>query len=110
MMSGIKLTVLLPTLDHLLRSVIMNVRDEQSSKMHYLLVLCHSTVRCSELEDFLKQLTVFCQDVVEVVGLYAGDNAENTITLKKSMNIVNAGNDMKSLYKARCKVIVSTPN
>jgi hypothetical protein len=108
MMSGIKLTVLLPTLNTLIRSVVTTIHDEKASTT-YLLILCHSTVRCSELEGFCKELTTFCKDVVDVVGLYFGDVQENIINWKKSMNVEVKG-DMKALYHARCKVVITTPN
>lgn len=72
MMSGIKMTVFIPTINQLIRSVISTVLNENAS-MQYILVLCHSTMRCSEIEEFLKQLTNFCKDIIDVVNLYSGD-------------------------------------
>lgn len=74
MMSGIKLTVLLPVLDNLLRSVIANVQSDKDNQMHYVMILCHSSARCAEFEEFTKELTTFCKDILEIVGLYSGDN------------------------------------
>lgn len=82
----------------------------ENAKTLYVLVLCHSTVRCAEIEEFLKKLTTFCSDVVEVLNLYSGDMQENMITLKKSFNVAADNKNLKSIYKARCKIIVSTPN
>ena len=79
--------------------------------MHYILVLCHSTSRCEEITEFLTNLLTFCKDVIEVLNLSAlfNDTLDNLILLRQSMDINNEEN-MKEVYKARCKIIVSTPN
>jgi len=59
MMSGIKLTLLLPTVDNLLRKVVTSVANEKSDAQ-YILILCHSTMRCTEIEEFCRKLTTFC--------------------------------------------------
>jgi hypothetical protein len=75
-MSGIKLTVLLPVINQLIREVAGN----QSSQ--YVAILCHSVMRCQEIEAFLKELVTFCNDVVEIVDLYSGEKIENSLRLK----------------------------
>lgn len=84
-MSGVKLTIFLPTLNHLIKEVIStvaNTEDSSNAQAHYILVLCHSTMRCAEVEAFLREVTTFCADIVDVVGLYSGDKADNSIALK----------------------------
>ena len=56
-MSGIKLTVLIPLLNQLIRDVVSNP-DKQEAQ--YLAILCHSGMRCTEMECFLKDLLTFC--------------------------------------------------
>ena len=69
MMSGVKLTILLPTINQLIRHVVTNVTSSESD-CFYVMVLCHSHLRCQEMENFLKGLTAFLGDVSEVIGLY----------------------------------------
>jgi hypothetical protein len=78
-MSGIKLTVLLPLLNQLIRDV---VSQPDNQDVQYLAILCHSGVRCTEMEGFLKDLLAFCQDVSQTVDLYNGDKVEITHRLK----------------------------
>ena len=73
-----------------------------------MVILCHSALRCKEIEDFLKELFTFCHDVVDVLGLFSGDKAENTIVLKQAIAKPQI-DDIKANVKARCKVIISTP-
>ena len=80
-MSGIKLTVLLPVLNHLIRSVVAS----KTSEVQYIAILCHSAMRCAEFEGFLKDLFSFCNDVIEIVDLYSGDKVENAIKLKQTL-------------------------
>ena len=68
-MSGIKLTVLLPILNHMIREVASNPTGEGRA----IVILAHSALRCSEIEGFLKELLAFCKDVIEIVDLYNGD-------------------------------------
>lgn len=75
-MSGIKLTVLLPLLNQLFRDVFSSTDSE------YLLILCHSAIRCTEFEGFLKELFTFSKDVIDVVDIYSGDKVENSLRLK----------------------------
>ncbi len=96
MMSGVKLTVLLPTLNNLIRSVVTSVKDEKSHAK-YLLILCHSSLRCQELEGFIKEITHFCSDVLSVVGAYASDSTENVIALKQSL-VYESEKGIKALY------------
>lgn len=103
-MSGVKLTVLLPTLNQLIREVVTS----ESTEARYVAILCHSAFRCQEYEGFLKELFTFCKDIIEIVDLYSGDKAENQITLKQAL-IKPQGEDQKQSVKARCKVIISTP-
>ena len=65
-MSGIKLTVLLPLLNHLIREVASDPTGEGRA----VVILAHSALRCSELEGFLKELLAFFKDVIEIVDLY----------------------------------------
>lgn len=58
-MSGVKLTFLLPLLNHLLRHVVSTVHNDKA-KRHYLLILCNSTHRCKEFENLISTLTQFC--------------------------------------------------
>lgn len=51
------------------------------------MVICHSQNRCDDLKSFVSNLLAFLKDVIEVVGLYSGDYADNLISLKKSMSI-----------------------
>ena len=68
-MSGVKLTVLLPLINQMLREVAINPTGEPRA----VVILGHSGMRCTELEGFLKDLLTFCKDVIEVVDLYNGD-------------------------------------
>lgn len=106
-MSGVKLTVLLPLLNHLLRHVVGSVHSDKAS-MHYLLVLCNSTHRCKEMEQLVFSLTQFCREIVDVLGLYSNDSQDNLITLKRSTN--RQDESLKSLFKSKCKVIITTPS
>ena len=111
MMSGIKLTILLPAIDKLLRQVIQDVKlESKDNKTHYCLILCHSSARCQEMQKFIEQLLTFCSEIVEVIGLYSGDNAENMITYKNSISMPSGDLSIQQLYKSKCKIIVSTPN
>lgn len=67
-------------------------------------------MRCTEIEEFCRKLTTFTQDIIEIVNLYSSDNAENLITLKKSFNLPQSNPSTMQLYKARCKILISTPN
>jgi len=77
-MSGVKLTVLLPLLNQLIRDVASNPTGDAKT----VVILCHSAMRCTEMEGFLKDLLTFCKEVVEIVDLYNGDKQENIIHLK----------------------------
>lgn len=103
-MSGIKLTVLLPLLNQLLRDVIATPAESQ-----YVLILCHSAIRCSEFEGFLKELFTFCADVIDIVDIYSGDKVENALRLKQATAAPSDADDLKASIKARCKVLLSTP-
>lgn len=105
-MSGVKLTVLLPVLNHLIREVASGA-DEDT---HYLGILCHSARRCAEYEAFIKGLLGFCTDVVDLVGFYSGDKAENALAIKKAMARTAGEAQAKQAIKDRCKVFVATPN
>ena len=59
MLSGIKLTVLLPTLNEVIRDVLTTVESFEA-KMHYVVVLCHSNQRCEEWQSFIQSLLTFC--------------------------------------------------
>ena len=104
-MSGIKLTVLLPLLNQLIRDVTINQGNKGAQSV---VILCHSAMRCTEMEGFLKELLAFCQDVIEIIDLYNGDKQENAIHLKKALTPITSS-DPRVQIKARCKVIVSTP-
>lgn len=92
-MSGIKLTVLLPLLNQLIRDVVSQPEDKE---VKYLAILCHSGVRCTEMEGFLKELLVFCQDVSHIVDLYNGDKIEITHRFKQILANKGSGADVKS--------------
>jgi hypothetical protein len=68
-MSGIKLTVLLPVLNQMIREVAANPTGDG----HAVVILAHSALRCTEIEGFLNELLAFCKDVIEVVDLFNGD-------------------------------------
>jgi hypothetical protein len=72
-------------------------------------VLCHSFIRCNEINDFLTSLTTFCADVFDIVNLSHAEVEENVIELKKSLS-GKKGTDMKDLIKQNNKVIITTPN
>lgn len=80
-MSGIKLTVLLPVLNQLIRDTVAG------TEALYVAILCHSAIRCSEFEDFLEELFTFCKDAIEIVDLYSGDKVENAMRLRHSLLI-----------------------
>ncbi len=80
-MSGVKLTVFVPTINHIVRYAVGALKKPESETF-YLLVLCHSYQRCQEIENFLKNLTTFLSDVIDVIGLYDGDVQENLIAFK----------------------------
>ena len=82
-MSGIKLTLLVPVLNNQLRTVITSVTSSDD-KPYYTLILCHSFGRCSEFEDFTKNLIHFCSDVTDLLNLNSSDIDDNLIMLKKS--------------------------
>ena len=82
-MSGIKLTVLIPTLNHLIRDVVTSGQQETK----YVAILCHSARRCEEFEKVLKDLLTFCKDVIEIVDIYSGDKAENALKFKQALSI-----------------------
>jgi hypothetical protein len=103
-MSGIKLTTLLPLLHNLVKTVFSSSGDQ-----HYIVILCHSSMRCSEYDDFLENLLTFLKDVIDVVDLFNGDKVENAHKLKTALKPATEGADLKAQAKARCKVILSTP-
>lgn len=63
------------------------------------------------MEGFLKDLLTFCKDVIEIVDLYNGDRVEINHRLKSviSSSTTSSGDD-RSVFKARCKVLISTPS
>ena len=61
------------------------------------------------MENLLKGLTAFLGDFADVIGLYGGDLQENIIAMKKALSLTSP-QSTKSIYKARCKIIVSIPN
>mmetsp|Transcript_19401 Transcript_19401/g.29793 ORF Transcript_19401/g.29793 Transcript_19401/m.29793 type:complete len:151 (-) Transcript_19401:1557-2009(-) len=63
-MSGVKLTLFLPLLNQQIKHSIL---QQDSDKVTYSLVLCHSNKRCGDLADFARLLTTFCQDIIDVV-------------------------------------------
>lgn len=73
-------------------------------------ILCHSNMRCTEMEGFLKELLVFCQDVSQTVDLFNGDKVEIIHRLKQVLAAKPDPADLKSSVKARCKVLISTPH
>ena len=78
--------------------------------MQYVVILCHSGVRCSEFEGFLKELLTFCKDVIEIIDLYSGDKVENNHRLKLSITSANSrSDDLKYIIRSKCKIIISTP-
>jgi hypothetical protein len=108
-MSGIKLTVLLPVLNQLIRDCAV-MQSTGSKEAQAVVILCHSAMRCSEIEGFLKELLIFCKEVVEIVDVYSGDDKiENALRLKQSL-IAKEDRDVKKLIKSLCKVIVATPS
>jgi hypothetical protein len=63
------------------------------------------------MEGFLKDLLTFCKDVIEVVDLYNGDRVEINHRLKSVLSSSEStSGDARSGIKARCKVLISTPN
>lgn len=63
------------------------------------------------METFLKELTHFCSDFVDVLNLNSADSQDNLIAFKKSLvdNQKSKG-DIKSLYKSKNKIVITTPN
>ena len=102
-MSGIKLTTLLPILHNLVKTVFSD------GNSHYIAILCHSSMRCSEYDSFIESLLTFLKDVIHVVDLYSGDKVENAHKLKTALQPAHEGSDLKALAKARCKILLSTP-
>lgn len=102
-MSGIKLTVLLPVINQLIKEA------ASSTDVRYVAILCHSAMRCQEFEEFLKLLFTFANDVIEVIDLFSGDKAENAIALKQAFAKPETTQDLRAALKARCKVLISTP-
>lgn len=45
-----------------------------------------------------------------MLNLNSGDNAENAIALKQSLEQPSDANNLKKLYKANCKILIATPN
>lgn len=76
-MNGIKLTVLLPTLHNQIKSSIMAQAADPTSPPVASLVLCSSQLRASQMYDFATELTVFCNEIVEVVNI--DDSQDNAI-------------------------------
>ena len=81
-MSGIKLTVLLPLLNQLIRDVVSHPDKEETQ---CLTILGHSGLRCQEIEGFVKELITFCADTIEIVDLYNGDKVEINHRLKLAL-------------------------
>jgi hypothetical protein len=78
-MSGIKLTVLLPVINQLIKDAV------SSTDVCYVALLCHSAMRCKEYEEFLRLLFTFCSDVIDIIDLFSGDKTENAIALKRAL-------------------------
>lgn len=108
-MSGIKLTVFLPVLNNQLRNVVSNVSSSESP-VYYTLILCHSFLRCNEIETFIKELTHFCSDFVDVLNLNSADSKDNLIAFKQSLTNKKSDSDTKALFLSKNKVIITTPN
>jgi superfamily II DNA/RNA helicase len=104
-MSGIKLTVLLPLINQHVREVASNPTGDPKA----LVILCHSSMRCTEIEGFLKEVLNFCKDVVEVIDLYNGDKQENILHLKQAFTGKASYNDPREQIKSRCKILIATP-
>lgn len=76
-MNGIKLTLLLPLLHNQIKFAIMNQMqqaDDSGSnagrpKLVASLVLCHASIRASEMVEFATELSQFCSEIVEVVNV-----------------------------------------
>lgn len=62
------------------------------------------------MEGFLKDLLTFCSDATEVIDLYNGDKVEINHRLKQALSVPKASSDVRASLKARCKVLISTPN
>lgn len=62
------------------------------------------------MEGFLKDLLTFCSDATEVIDLYNGDKVEINHRLKQALSVPKASSDVRGSLKARCKVLISTPN
>ena len=63
------------------------------------------------MEGFLKELLTFCSDATEVIDLYNGDKVEINHRLKQALSSSKAtSDDARASVKARCKVLISTPN
>lgn len=62
------------------------------------------------MEGFLKELLTFCSDATEVIDLYNGDKVEINHRLKQALSVPKASSDVRGSLKARCKVLISTPN
>lgn len=63
------------------------------------------------MEGFIKELVTFCSDAIDVIDLYNGDKVEINHRLKQALAANAKGSsDVRATLKARCKVLISTPN
>ncbi len=106
--NGTKLTVFLPVLNRQIRSVVATTDlTSDKAQTHYSLVLCYSNTRCSEIEDFARNATLFCKEVIEVVCLNGADIQENKFKLAASLKESESGSRQ---FQSKNKMIITTPN
>lgn len=84
-LNGVKLTLFVPLLNNQIRSAILNSTSDDETKSLFTIVLCHSFIRCQELNEMLQDLVCFCSEFVDIVNLDTSDLAEVQLKIKLSL-------------------------
>ena len=67
--NGIKLTVFLPLINNQIRYSIEQTASEETPKLNYSVILCHSKGRSQQISEFLAEMTYFCSEIIKVINL-----------------------------------------